>query len=334
MAFTPRFLKHRGITVIQKLDPSLPRLRRGKVGIVLAGGAVAGGAFKAGGLRALDEALVRRRIPGGSRARLRAQRVRRLRRPLGRQRAGVGALGRHRPRRDLPHPRAAPATSTRPSSPGTSCARTSRELARACRACVCDKEQELFTNWLSGATDTAHRRPLHARHHAAQDGRRPLRASCPPGLFDPRALEALPAPQHGARRHPPTTSPPPSAQTGKALYLTATDLNRGEIVVFGHDEPYGKVPISTAIAASCAIPLWYKPDARRQPARRRARRARSPRPRRRRPHAHRQRARRRREGLRAGHLLQPVHAHPLRPRRPQPLRARPADDRCRSRCAR
>ena len=49
------------------------------------------------------------------------------------------------------------------------------------------------------------------------------------------------------------------AQTGKALYLTATDLNRGEIVVFGHDEPYGKVRISTAIAASCALPLWYRP---------------------------------------------------------------------------
>src|SRR5256885_11404997 len=66
MAFRPRFLRHRGITIIQKLDPSLPRLRRGKVGIVLAGGAVSGGAFKAGGLRALDEALVRRQLPGGS----------------------------------------------------------------------------------------------------------------------------------------------------------------------------------------------------------------------------------------------------------------------------
>src|SRR3954469_15062470 len=66
MAFSPRFLKHKGITVIQKLDPSVPRLHPGKVGIVLAGGAVSGGAFKAGGLRALDEALVKRRLPGGN----------------------------------------------------------------------------------------------------------------------------------------------------------------------------------------------------------------------------------------------------------------------------
>src|SRR5258707_5509065 len=65
MAFRPRFLLHRGITIIQKLDPSVPRLRRGKVGIVLAGGAVSGGAFKAGGLRALEETFLRRRVPGG-----------------------------------------------------------------------------------------------------------------------------------------------------------------------------------------------------------------------------------------------------------------------------
>src|SRR5205814_6995667 len=58
--------KHRGITVIQKLDPSVPHLHPGKVGMILAGGAVSGGAFKAGGLRALDEALVRRRLPGGT----------------------------------------------------------------------------------------------------------------------------------------------------------------------------------------------------------------------------------------------------------------------------
>src|SRR2546423_9631172 len=64
MAFTPRFLKHRGITVIQKLDPTIPRVPRGKVGLVLAGGAVAGGAFKAGGLRALDESLVSRQTGG------------------------------------------------------------------------------------------------------------------------------------------------------------------------------------------------------------------------------------------------------------------------------
>jgi hypothetical protein len=49
------------------------------------------------------------------------------------------------------------------------------------------------------------------------------------------------------------------AKMGKELYLTATDLSRGRLVVFGAGEPYESVPISTAIAASCALPGWYRP---------------------------------------------------------------------------
>ena len=213
MAFTPRFLKHRGITVIQKLDPALPRMPRGKVGLVLAGGAVAGGAFKAGGLRALDESLVRRRIRGGTTARLRAQRVRRLRRPLGRQRAGRRALGRHRPRRDLPHPVGHAATCTRRSSRGTSCARTSARWPRACPRWLA-KEQELFTNWLSGATDTARRRPLHARHDAAQDGRGDARASCRPASSI-RARSRTTCARRWRAPASATTSPPPSRRPAR-----------------------------------------------------------------------------------------------------------------------
>ena len=188
MAFTPRFLKHRGITVIQKLDPSLPRIPRGKVGLVLAGGAVAGGAFKAGGLRALDESLVRRRTGGIATSTpsglnefdvfvgLSAGSV--LAAVLS---AGIvpdeifRILSRHRPR------------CTRRSSRGTSCARTSARSATRFAEWL-RKEQELFTNWLSGATDTQRRRALQPRHHARQDGEACTRL-LPTGLFDPRALE-------------------------------------------------------------------------------------------------------------------------------------------------
>src|SRR5215471_12532782 len=65
MAFEKRFISHRGITVIQKRDPSVRPIRPGKVAIVLAGGAVSGGAYKAGGLQALDEIFARRRDAGG-----------------------------------------------------------------------------------------------------------------------------------------------------------------------------------------------------------------------------------------------------------------------------
>src|SRR5262249_22255827 len=65
MAFEKRFISHRGITVIQKRDPLVRPIRPGKVAIVLAGGAVSGGAYKAGGLQALDEIFARRRYEGG-----------------------------------------------------------------------------------------------------------------------------------------------------------------------------------------------------------------------------------------------------------------------------
>ncbi len=49
-----------GITIIQKSDLSL-RKPNAKVALVLAGGAVTGGAFKVGGLKALDDLLVNRK---------------------------------------------------------------------------------------------------------------------------------------------------------------------------------------------------------------------------------------------------------------------------------
>jgi NTE family protein len=49
-----------GITIIQKSDLSV-RKPHAKIALVLAGGAVTGGAFKAGGLKALDDLLVNRK---------------------------------------------------------------------------------------------------------------------------------------------------------------------------------------------------------------------------------------------------------------------------------
>ncbi|MCZ6784649.1 MAG: patatin-like phospholipase family protein [Proteobacteria bacterium] len=50
-----------GLTLIQKSDPSRPK-RNPKVALVLAGGAVSGGAFKVGGLKALNDFLVGRKV--------------------------------------------------------------------------------------------------------------------------------------------------------------------------------------------------------------------------------------------------------------------------------
>ncbi|HZS39591.1 MAG TPA: patatin-like phospholipase family protein [Polyangia bacterium] len=255
MAFRPRFLKHKGITVIQKLDPSVQRLHPGKVGIVLAGGAVSGGAFKAGGLRALDEVLVKRRLPGGSAhafglnefdvfVGLSAGSV--LASVLA---AGIGPDEVFRILRGSSDTYEAfrPWHFMRPNA---------FEIFDRIRL-FARKEEELFTNWLSGATD------------ARAGGRYTLRSTLakmaeavprllPTGLFDPRALAGY-LKRQIARTGIPDDFAAAFKRTGKELYLTATDLNRGELVVFGHDEPYGQVPISQAIAASCALPLWYRP---------------------------------------------------------------------------
>jgi len=256
MAFTPRFLKHRGITVIQKLDPALPRVPRGKVGLVLAGGAVAGGAFKAGGLRALDESLVRRR-PGGATT-AHAFGLNEFDVFVGLSAGSVLAA--------VLSAGIVPEEIFRILS-GTSEMYETFQPWHFMRPNVGEwrtrfpewltKEQELFTNWLSGATDTR----AGGRYRLGTTLRKMLEATTrllPTGLFDPRALEGYLRAQM-ARAGIRDDFTAAFAQTGKALYLTATDLNRGELVVFGHDEPYAKVPISTAIAASCAIPLWYRP---------------------------------------------------------------------------
>jgi predicted acylesterase/phospholipase RssA len=256
MSFVPRFLRHKGITVIQKLDPSVPRLHRGKVGIVLSGGAVAGGAFKAGGLRALDEALVRRRSAAGHSyafglhefdvfVGLSAGSV--LASVLA---AGIGPDEIMRILRGASdtYEGFRPWHFMLPSVPV--------ELVERMRLFL-DREEVLFTNWLSGATDprTGSRFTIGATVRKMTQN---LARLSPTGLFDPRALEAY-LRRNIIRSGIADDFATAFRQTGKELYLTATDLNRGEIVVFGHDEPYRTVPISTAIAASCALPLWYKP---------------------------------------------------------------------------
>ena len=50
-----------GLTLIRKSDPAKPK-RNPKIAVVLAGGAISGGAFKVGGLKALNDFLIGRKI--------------------------------------------------------------------------------------------------------------------------------------------------------------------------------------------------------------------------------------------------------------------------------
>jgi len=253
MGFAKRFISHRGITVIQKRDPTVRPIRPGKVAIVLAGGAISGGSYKAGGLQALDEIFARRRGDGNVRSfglcdfdifvGLSAGSV--LASVLS---AGitpeeiVQILLGESDRYDAFHawhfmwP----------------------NLAEEPRRLVTwlEKEQEILTNYLSGATSEATGEPF----SAAQTMWKMLTVLArllPTGIFNPQRLEWY-LRRNMERAGIANQFMEQFRRSGKSLYLSATDLNRGRLIIFGHDEPYAKVPISSAIAASCALPIWYR----------------------------------------------------------------------------
>lgn len=260
MQFDKRFYRHRGITIIQKRDPAMRSLRPGKVGLVLAGGAISGGAYKVGGLRALDEIFATRKAPS-------AQGVPVAPKPYsladcdlfvglsaGSVIASVLAAG-------IPTDeilRITLGTSSTyeeltrwqfmPPNVGEAPSRVAAFLAR---------EHELLTNWLSGATDPERVQP-YSLFRTLRKMVAALPMALPTGLFSTEKLGEY------LRRNMERAGLPDDFEqlyrkTGKGLYLTAVDLNRGALLPFGWDEPLGKVPISDAVRASCAIPGWYRP---------------------------------------------------------------------------
>jgi NTE family protein len=253
--FKKRFYHHRGITVIQKRDPSLSRIRSGKVALVLAGGAISGGAFKAGGLRALDEVFSTRKPPGGAQTPfglndvdlyigLSAGSVLAMTLAAGISpdeilRIVMGSSGTYEEFR---------ASEFMRPHPGHMASRTMAMLAH---------EHELFTNWLSGATDERTVAPYGLRKTLVKMIAALPRA-LPTGIFSTEGLGAY-LRRNMAKVQFPDDFAEAFARTKKGLFLSAVDVNTAKMVIFGHDEPYGKVPISEAIRASCALPGWYQP---------------------------------------------------------------------------
>jgi predicted acylesterase/phospholipase RssA len=255
--FQKRFYRHRGITILQKRDPELVKLRRSKVAVVLAGGAISGGAFKVGGLRALDEMFASRRAstPGGGAT------------PFslvdadifvglsaGSVLASVLAAG-IRPDEAV---RIALGTSTKYDE-FTASEFMFPALGEAAHRLwgMFRRQEVLLTNFLSGATDPKKAKELNLGATVWKMSQA-LGRGAPVGLFSTDRLGAY------LRRNMHKNGLPDDfaeqyARTGKELMLTAVDVNRGEQLVFGHDEPYGKVKISDAIRASCALPGWYTP---------------------------------------------------------------------------
>ncbi len=222
---------------------------------MLAGGAVSGGAFKVGGLRALDEMFACRRTPGGASmpfsltdadifVGLSAGSV--LASVLA---AGISpdeilriVMGRSRIYEQF---RANDFMALNLFSMG-------RRISAMLR-----HEEALLTNFLSGATD-----PDKVSSYTVRKTFLKMMAAVPrgwpTGLFSTDRLGAY-LRRNAARAGVSDDFATEYARTGKELMLSAVDVNRGELIVFGHDEPYGQVPISDAVRASCALPGWYAP---------------------------------------------------------------------------
>jgi predicted acylesterase/phospholipase RssA len=256
-----------GITIIQKSDLSV-RKRDAKIALVLAGGALTGGAFKLGGLKALDDFLINRKVTdfdiyvGLSAGAL-------LGAPLA---AGVS------PSEML---RALDGTSVQFSRfrPNDFYHLNSEELLKKPVEYLLDvmtyvpgilldlaAEMPELLDRIAPAAKVLRKAPSFG---ALQDVAAPIVSALlarrlpmphyylPSGMFDNVTIErylrrnlesnGLPNDFRSFQRH-----------TDKDLYITAMNLDTAERVVFGHDED-SSLTVSEAVQASTALPGFYKP---------------------------------------------------------------------------
>jgi NTE family protein len=257
-----------GLTLIRKSSAVRPK-RNPQIALVLAGGAVSGGAFKVGGLKALDDFLVGRKITDfdsyvglsagsvlavalasgvspnemvkvleGTSRRMNQLRPLDFYSPNWREFAGRPAkllydLLAYLPGVGLDLVRALPQL------PDVASASLRRFL-----------REPTYTNFESLALDLlAHVSP--SREIPA------LTNHLPSGLFDNASLERW-LRRNLERMRMPNDFRAFSRKRNRALYITACDLDTAERELFGPDENY-EITISQAVQASTALPLFYRP---------------------------------------------------------------------------
>lgn len=257
-----------GLTLVQRGSGHHPP-RDPKIALVLAGGAVTGGAFKVGGLKALDEALVGRSVTefdmyvGLSAGALLATSLAEGITPdemIGALEGTSSRLSQLRPI-DFYHPNLGEILS-RP-------AVFSARLAGYLPGLLLDLFSVLPE--LPGRMGPNLRRLLETPSYTRLEAllmrlfqevspKREfpsLRSLWPSGFFENSALErwlsgnmaAIGAPNRFAELY---------RETGKRLFITATNLDTAERVVFGPDNDHG-LTISEAVQASSALPGFFRP---------------------------------------------------------------------------
>lgn len=243
-----------GITILSKHDPAQRNGRPSRIALVLAGGAITGGAFKAGGLRALDELLLSKRN-----AEQRDQEFRLthfdtfvglsagsvLASALA---AGIDAdeLYRITTGSSTLHPPMKPLDFMRPN--------LTEPPERV--AFFIAKSAEIIGSFVARRENPRTKKPFTLRETLLKQLSVMTRLA-PTGLFDARGVRDY------LRRQIAQTGLPDDFRElrrlrQKSLYVTAVDINNGAQIVFGPDEKYCEVPISEAVAASCGLPIWYR----------------------------------------------------------------------------
>ncbi len=256
-----------GISVIQKSDLSV-RKKDPKVALVLAGGAVTGGAFKLGGLKALDDFLINRKATdfelyvGLSAGSLLAAPLATGVPPSEMLRALDGTSVHVSPFRPFDF------YNFNLSSFSEKPIEYVLDVVTYLPGIILDlfSEAPTLLSKTRAAAENFYARPSRAKlqdivgpvFDALMKRQVPMPYDyIPSGIFDNSTIEAY------LRRNLEATGMPNDfrglyKQTGKELYISAMNLDTAERAVFGHDEN-ASVTVSEAVQASTALPGFYKP---------------------------------------------------------------------------
>ncbi len=257
-----------GITIVQKSDLTV-RKKNPKIALVLAGGAITGGAFKAGGLKALDDFLVNRKtIEFDTYIGLSAGSV--LAAPLA---VGISPA-------EILKSLEGESSQFDPFGPGdvytpafwelvSRPARFALDVMAFLPGTVSDLlarvpalsrtlREPLMRVWRTPSV--AHLQQVLEPIAETLAGRRGFPSPLdylPSGFFDTIGLERY------LRRNLEAAGLPNDfrelyRRTKKELYIAAMNLDTAERVIFGHDED-ASVTVSQAVQASTALPGFYKP---------------------------------------------------------------------------
>ena len=257
-----------GLTLIQR-SSGHPPPRNPKVALVLAGGAVSGGAFKVGGLKALDDFLGERKVNeldiyvGLSAGAFLATALAGGLSP--REAIGIldGSSSRFSQMRPTDFYRLnLKEMLVRPMLVGT-------QIATFLPGLILDLVSVLpdLPERLGPALRRLYRNPSYTNFErllmqlqgevSPKRALPPLSAILPSGMFDNAALERWLS-RNIASIGMPNNFADLYRETGRRLFVTATNLDTAERVVFGPDHDHG-LSISEAVQASSALPGFFKP---------------------------------------------------------------------------